>query len=198
MGSSGRQLAVLRRADAPVADGATSLATARVRHGRALPIVVGAPPNGEGVASELGVDALPDQRFRHLSAADLASRQLEQIWKAVKAHGDRLLVAVPAYMAPTRLGLFLGICKELGIPIAGLVDAAVAATRREYINAIPVHVDVSLHSTLLTRLGQPGRAQVEKSALVESSGLVALHEAWMRSIAESFVRQSRFDPLHTA
>jgi hypothetical protein len=39
---------------------------------------------------------------------------------------------------------------------------------------------------------------VEKSALVESSGLVALYEAWMRSIAESFVQQSRFDPLHTA
>jgi hypothetical protein len=148
--------------------------------------------------SELGVDALPDQRFRHLSAADLASRQLEQIWNAVKGHGDRLLVAVPAYMAPARLGLFLGICNELGIPVAALVDAAVASTRREYVNAIPVHVDVSLHSTLLTRLGQPGRAQVEKSALVESSGLVALYEAWMRSIAESFVQQSRFDPLHTA
>lgn len=148
--------------------------------------------------SELSVDELPDQRFRHLSAADLASRQLEQLWDTVKRHGDRVVVAVPAYMAPSRLGLFLGICKELGIPVAGLVDAAVASTRREYVNAIPVHVDVSLHCTMLTRLGQSGRTQVEKSALVESSGLVSLYEAWMRSIAGSFVRQSRFDPLHTA
>ncbi len=148
--------------------------------------------------SELSVDALPDNRFRHLSAADLASRQLEQIWSAVQGHGDRVVVAVPAYMEPARLGLFLGICKELDIPVAGMVDAAVASTRREYVNAIPVHVDVSLHSTSLTRLGQPGGTQMERSALVESSGLVSLYDAWIRAIAESFVQQSRFDPLHTA
>ncbi len=148
--------------------------------------------------SELSVDALPDNRFRHLSAADLASRQLEQIWSAVQGHGDRVVVAVPAYMDPARLSLFLGICNDLDIPVAGMVDAAVASTRREYVNAVPVHVDVSLHSTSLTRLAQPGGAQLERSALVESAGLATLYDAWIRVIAESFVRQSRFDPLHTA
>ena len=48
--------------------------------------------------SSLTTDALPDRRFQHLSAADLASRQLEQIWQAVASSGDRLVVAVPAYM----------------------------------------------------------------------------------------------------
>lgn len=148
--------------------------------------------------SELGVEALADQRFRHLSAADLASRQLEQIWAAIAAHGDRVVVAVPGYMDAARLGLLLGICRELGIPVAGLVDAAVAATRREYVGATPVHVDVSLHSVMLTRIAQPGRAQVEKSLLVDGVGLAALRDAWIRTIAEAFVRQSRFDPLHTA
>lgn len=154
---------------------------------------------------ELGVESLPDQRFRHLSAADLASRQLEQLWAAASAgtrteerSGLRVVMAVPPYLDAPRLGLLLGICNELSIPVAGLVDAAVAATRREYVDAIPVHVDVSLHATLLTRLGQPGRAQVEKSSVVDGCGLVALNDAWIRTIAEAFVRQSRFDPLHTA
>ena len=148
--------------------------------------------------SQLTTVPLPDQRFTHLSAADLTSRQLEQLWQKVGSEGDRLVIAVPAYMQTENLGLLLGICNELGIPVAGLVDAAVAATRREYRNAALVHVDMSLHSALLTRIGQAGQVQVEKTAVVEDSGLVALYDSWIKTIAEAFVQQSRFDPLHTA
>ncbi len=148
--------------------------------------------------SQLTTAPLPDQRFRHLSAADLTSRQLEQIWKKAGSQGDRLVIAVPAYMQTENLGLLLGICNELGIPVAGLIDGAVAATRREYRNAALVHVDLSLHSALLTRIGQSGQVQVEKTAVVEDSGLIALYDGWIRTIAEAFVQQSRFDPLHTA
>jgi len=148
--------------------------------------------------SGLSTEALPDRRFHHLSAADLASRQIEQLWAAASGKGDRLVVAVPAYMNNDNLGLFLGICDELGVPVVAMVDAAVAATRHQYRNAIPVHVDMSLHSALLTRVLQSGQAQVDNSAVVEDSGLFALYEAWIQIISEAFVQQSRFDPLHTA
>ena len=148
--------------------------------------------------SNLITDPLPDQRFQHLSAADLVSRQVEQIRDKSAGHGDRMVVAVPAYMNNENLGLFLGICDEVGLPVIGLVDSAIAATRRQYTNANPVHVDISLHSALLTRVAQTGQAQVEKTAVVESSGMIALYEAWIRTISEVFVQQSRFDPLHTA
>ena len=148
--------------------------------------------------SQLTTVPLPDRRFAHLSAADVVSRQLEQIWQRAGSAGDRLVIAVPAYMQNENLGLLLGICNELGIPVAALVDAAVAATRREYRNAALVHVDFSLHSALLTRVGQAGQVQVEKTAVVEDSGLIALYESWIGTIAEAFVQQSRFDPLHTA
>jgi hypothetical protein len=148
--------------------------------------------------SNLTTDALPDERFRHLSAADLVSRQMEQLWAAARGRGDRLVVAVPHYMQPANLSLFLGICADLGIPVAMLADAAVAATRRQYLNATPVHVDVSLHAALMTRIGQDGEARSEKSEVVEGAGLSALQDAWIRTLAEAFVQQSRFDPLHTA
>ena len=148
--------------------------------------------------SALATEPLRDSRFGHLSAADLASRQLEQIWQRVAGSGDRVVVAVPPYMSNENLGLFLGIAAELGIPIVALVDEAVAATRREYRNAVPVHVDVSLHSALLTRIAQSGQAQVDRSVVVEDAGLLALFDAWVRTIAAAFVKQSRFDPLHTA
>ncbi len=148
--------------------------------------------------SGLGTDALPVRRFEHLSAADIASSQLESMWAKVSAPESRLLVAVPAYMTTAQLGLFLGICKELEIPVAGMVDAAVAASRRQYRNATTVHVDISLHSTLLTRLLATGQAQVDAASVVEEAGLFSLYDAWIKAIAETFVQQSRFDPLHTA
>jgi FHA domain len=148
--------------------------------------------------SNLQAVPLVDRRFQHLSAADLASRQLEQIWASVAQRGDRLIVAVPAYMASDNLALFLGIAAELDVPVVAMVDAAVAATRREYRDAVPVHVDMGLHATLLTRIAQTGQAQAERSEIIEDSGLLALYDAWIRAIAEAFVQQSRFDPLHTA
>jgi hypothetical protein len=148
--------------------------------------------------SKLDTTPIPDRRFQHLSAADLASRQLEQIWQAAGRGGDQFVVAVPAYMGKENLGLFLGIAAELGIPVTALVDAAVAATRRQYVGAVPVHVDLSLHSTTLTRIAQSGQAQVDRAELIEGNGLLALYDAWISVIAEAFVRQSRFDPLHTA
>ncbi len=148
--------------------------------------------------SKLQTQPLSDLRFQHLSAADLVSQQFEQVWRKAAEHGDRLVVAVPAYMDNASLGLLLGIIAEYKVPVVAMVDAAVAATRRHYKNAIPVHVDLSLHSTMLTRMSQEGQAQVDRSAVVDESGMLALNDAWIRSIAAAFVKQSRFDPLHTA
>lgn len=148
--------------------------------------------------SDLQTQPLPDQRFRHLSTADLVSNQLEKIWRSTAAHGDKLVVAVPPYMSKDNLALLLGIAAEIDVPIIAMVDAAVAATRREYRNAVPVHVDLSLHSTTLTRIAQAGQVQVDRSAVVADAGLLALFDVWVRVIAEAFVRESRFDPLHTA
>lgn len=138
------------------------------------------------------------QRFSHLSAADLVSRQLEQMWRTVGGKASELVVAVPAYMDTSHLGLFLGIAAELKLPVIAMVDAAVAATRREYRNAVPVHIDMGLHATTLTRLAQPGHTQVERVEVLEDCGIYALYDVWLNTLAEAFVQQSRFDPLHTA
>jgi hypothetical protein len=146
----------------------------------------------------LDTKPMPDKRFRHLTAADLVSRQMEEIWKLAPQDTTELVVAVPSYMSAQSLGLFLGIAGELNIPVVGLVDGAVAATRREYQNAVPVHVEVSQYSTMLTRLAQPGMVQTERSEIIAGVGIIALFDAWLHTVANAFVQQSRFDPLHTA
>ncbi len=148
--------------------------------------------------SELTTEPLRDRRFQHLTAADLVSRQFETLWQRVARQGDQLAIAVPGYMGSDNLGLLLGIALDLDIPVVSMVDAAVAATRREYVGAVPVHVDLSLHRAMLTRLAQDGQAQYERSAVIDESGMLDLYDIWLRLIAETFVQQSRFDPLHTA
>jgi len=148
--------------------------------------------------TNLDTEPFSDQRFAHLSAADLASKQLEQIWSAIGHDVSELVVAVPGYMSTENLGLFLGIARELGLPVSALVDSAVAATRREYSGAVPVHVDLGLHRALLTRLAQPDMAQVDRTEVIADVGLDALTDIWLKTIAETFVQQSRFDPLHKA
>lgn len=148
--------------------------------------------------SELATTPLADQVFGHLSAADLASRQLEQMWRPLASAYDKVIIVAPPTMSNDNLGLLLGIASELKLPVSAMVDSAVAATRREYKNAVPVHIDMSLHATSLTRLGQNGRAQIERVEILESCGTYALFDAWIRVVAEAFVQQSRFDPLHTA
>ena len=146
--------------------------------------------------SDLTTDQLPDQKKSHLSAADLVSQQLEQMM-GVAASSDIVMV-IPAYMSSQHLGLLLGIAGELQMPITAMVDAAAAATRREYKGAIPVHIDISLHSTTLARLSQPGQVQVEKTNVLNGCGISALTDAWLHMVSNAFVQQSRFDPLHTA
>jgi len=148
--------------------------------------------------SALESKPLTDQRFSHLSAADLVSRQLEQMWSAAGNADRQLIVAVPAYMEADNLGLLLGVAGEVGLSFVTLVDAAVAATRREYKDAVLVHVDIGLHNAMLSRMVQAGRSQVEQSAVLQDCGVHSLYNAWIKTVAETFVRQSRFDPLHTA
>ena len=148
--------------------------------------------------SELVTTALLDQGFGHLSAADIASRQLEQMWRPLASDYDKIIIVVPPTMSTDNLGLLLGIASELDLPVIAMVDSAVAATRREYKSGVPVHIDMSLHSTSLTRLTQNGKVQIERVEILESCGTYALFDAWIRVVAEAFVQQSRFDPLHTA
>jgi len=148
--------------------------------------------------SELETTALADRRFGHLSAADLVSRQLEQMWSATDGSDSEMIVAVPGYMDSSNLGLLLGIAGELGLSFVTLVDAAVAATRRQYVGAVPVHIDISLHGTTLSRLSQDGQVQIEQAETLAGCGVHALYDTWLNTVAEAFVQQSRFDPLHTA
>lgn len=146
----------------------------------------------------LGLEPVQELKFRHLTPADLASRQLEEIWRSERSAADSVVFAVPAWMERESLGVLLGIAGELELPVSALVDSALACSRRAYPGRSLLHIDLSLHTGTVSRIAQEEGASIDRVELVDAAGLASLRDTWVAVIAEAFVRQSRFDPLHTA
>ena len=132
------------------------------------------------------------------SSADLVHAQLAQISAHFPADLEGVIFAVPAYWKAAQLGLLLGLAEELSIPVRGVVDSAVAATRREYSGRELLHLDMSLHDVVVTRILQDGRSALGDRWTMDQCGVISMERACAEYIAEHFVQSTRFDPLHDA
>lgn len=139
--------------------------------------------------------ALPAPMAEARSAADLAHAHLRSLGDALTA--EPLLVAAPASFTPAQLGVLLGLLQALGARAVGLFDPAVAAASGAETQSQVVHVDVQLHRFVLTVLR--GGATLDRQRVQEHKpGLVAIYDRCAAVFAQAFVRQTRFDPLHSA
>ncbi len=133
-----------------------------------------------------------------MAPVDLACAQLAQIWAASgNDDADSVIFAVPGYFAREALGVLLGVAREAGLPVQGLVDVAVAASANTERHRL-LHVDMHLHVGVLTEISAADSFRRGEVQFAEGSGLAGLEQAWISTVAEAFVRQTRFDPLHTA
>lgn len=148
----------------------------------------------------LGTEPLPRlQGERSLSAADLAHAQLASLLEPVKAEASGLLLAVPPGYSRTQLGLLLGIAEETGIPLVGLADSALVAAALEPASPRILQLDLQLHQAVLSVLETDGTGlKRSRFEILPRQGWVAAQQAWIRLIADSFIRRTRFDPLHQA
>lgn len=139
--------------------------------------------------------SLPTPMAEARTAADLAHAHLRSLGDALT--GEPLLIAAPASFTAAQLGVLLGLLQAIGARAVGLFDPAVAAASRAETHAQIVHVDVQLHRFVLTVLG--GQSTLERQRVQEHKpGLTALHDRCASVFAQTFVRQTRFDPLHNA
>jgi hypothetical protein len=134
----------------------------------------------------------------YLRTADLAHAHLKSVWEADGSRAGEVIVAVPGVYSDDQLALFLGIARELVIPVRGLIDAAVAAAADRELESHVLHLDLHLHRAVVTEL-EHGEEIVRKNVHAESRvGVLTLRDIWARTIARIFVRATRFDPLHVA
>jgi len=129
--------------------------------------------------------------------ADLVFEHLQAI-KALQGDMSNLILALPAHYTKAQLSLLLGIAQHCQLAIVGLVDTAVASVANQAEAGRHCFIDFQLHQALVSHVdvGQEvSNAQIET---VPGAGLLACYDAWAHLIAEQFIQQTRFNPLHSA
>jgi hypothetical protein len=150
----------------------------------------------------LSTQPLPRPSRSATTTADVAFAQAEKLLGRYKEENEAVLLAVPAGYSREQLGLLLGVINETGVPVAGLVDAALAACSLQPAPARVLHLDLELHQALLTVLeysgGEHPGLKRSRYEIAPRHGLLGIQQTLVQFIAENFVRKTRFDPLHDA
>lgn len=150
---------------------------------------------------ELGVTPLPRPTAAVQTTADVAFTHLSELLKPVNSGAERMVIAVPAGYSRDQLGILIGIAAEIGIPLVGLVDAGLAAASLDAAPRRVLHLDLELHRAALTVLEHQRDGEGLRRSHFELQprlGWLALQQSWIEAVAETFVRRTRFDPLHQA
>ena len=148
--------------------------------------------------SDLATDSMARMEEPRVSHADLAHAQLATLWHEAARASDDAAFAVPGTMRPHELGLLLGIARHLEIPVAGVVDSAIAACAGLAARATVLYLDVQLYQAVITEMQGATILRRRRVETATRAGLKAIYSAWAQLVAEALVRRTRFDPMHQA
>lgn len=152
--------------------------------------------------SRLSLDALTQATPRYRHQADLAYAHLSDIVSAIATTGgegkDEFILAVPGSFSKEQLSLLLGIAREVPMNVVGLVDTVVAGCAGLAPLRHRLCLDIELHQAVVTRLETSDKVQRKEVVRVADTGLAVLRDQWLQLVADLFVSQCRFDPLHDA
>ena len=141
----------------------------------------------------------PTPQARH--NADLAYAQLLQLHQE-SGSPEEIIFATPGSFDRDQLSIVLGLAKASPFKTLGLVDSAVAAASQLNTslakNSQLLHLDIQLHQLVLTRLSVDNHIERTDVDVMTDIGLTTFYDNWARYIADQFIQQYRYDPLHTA
>lgn len=149
--------------------------------------------------SRLDQEKLVNPSGRFQTNADLVHAHLEHIWHELdRTANSNLIIVVPGTWNQAQMGLLLGITADINIPVSGMVDSAVAAGASMEPDVPRLHLDLQQGKFVLTEL--QGGTQLSRSGvfIICETGLSSFRDAWANIIADVFVSQTRFDPMHIA
>ena len=147
--------------------------------------------------SSLNQDALAVSNKLARHNADLAYAHLCDLYEQA-GKPDEIIFAVPDSYSDDQLALLLGLAEACEFTAVGLVDTAVAAASAVADNGQYMHINIHLHHTILTELEANDGIKRVNTRLLEGNGLIAIYDKCISYIADLFIHQSRFDPLHHA
>ncbi|MEX2479973.1 MAG: hypothetical protein WD928_03830 [Gammaproteobacteria bacterium] len=140
---------------------------------------------------------LPDTTRQCRHHADLAYHHLDAILNRCGRPTEAVL-AVPAHYGPDELALLLGIAGALGLGVADLVDSGVAALAGSAPPGHYVVAELFQHHATLTEIDVGDSVKRKDVEIVEPATRDRLEKGLADLIADAFLDQARFDPLHDA
>lgn len=129
--------------------------------------------------------------------ADLAYAHLLQLHE-LAGKPDEVVFVAPGNFTNKQLSILLGVAGQCPFQAVGLVDAAVAAVAGVDLSGDVIHIELQLHQAVLTKLSVSDDITRDAVQTVEGAGLLSLYDRWAHIIADAFIEQCRFDPLHSA
>ena len=145
---------------------------------------------------EVDTTPLPSPFPSNIRRADLVHAHLEEIWGSTKSDVDEVLLAIPGSFSTEQLGLILGIARSCEMPVSGMIDQAVAASLLARGGDNLIHLDIHLHRTVATKVKRGTSLERTEILVDDETGMASLFDAWVKFLAQVFVRTTRFDPLH--
>ena len=146
---------------------------------------------------QLNEAKLPNATRQCRHHADLAYHHLKSILHQVGRPSDAVF-SVPGHYNDEQLALLLGIAEACGLKISGLVDSSVAAVASCAPQGHYTVADIHQHHLTLTTVEVDKQVRRTTVDAVDQSGVNRIYEACVDLIADAFLEQSRFDPLHEA
>lgn len=145
---------------------------------------------------------LNQDNFKHRTKlarhnADLAYAHLLSLHEMAD-EVDQVVFAVPGSFTTDQLSLLLGLAQASPFTPSGLVDSAVAATAAAAGAGSYNHLDIHLHHTVITSVEVSATVSRSAVKVIDDVGLLDIQDKCVNHMADLFIRQSRFDPLHHA
>lgn len=130
---------------------------------------------------------------------ELAILHLTSIWKKLSLNCSAVILIVPGVFTKTGLGLLLGMCRQLDIPVMAMVHQAVLCPYQDHHHGDTLHLDIQLHHSAITKLEKKGQEfSVGATKMLGEVGLISLYGAVAEYIAQQFIVKTRLDPIHSA
>lgn len=147
-------------------------------------------------------DRLPQPVNTDKTPADLVWLHLLELWSQAAVSADGVVFATPSSFNRQQLELLLGIAEQCPFRTLAVVDAAIAAAAwLSQVEKTPqtkafFYLDIHLHQTLLTEIYIENATWVRDKTISFATGVAALNDTLIKLIAEQFIQETRFDPLH--
>jgi hypothetical protein len=129
--------------------------------------------------------------------ADLAYLHLQQILNEA-GKPEEVIIAIPGGFSHDQIALLLGIAQACDVNVIGIADAAVAEAASCVAPGKYQHIEMQQYRTVVTNLSVDDVVTRDRLDVLEGIGTANVAKLVAEFIADQFLLQSRFDPLHQA